>query len=165
VRARAALALLLAAALAGPATAGAHGGASVVQGSNGGYAVTVLASASGGGVDLTAYPVRRDLGEPDPAARVELAIDDGSSVRRVAAPHVGDGYEAIVAGSAQDARTWQITATVDGPAGHAVVRGTPPAQVGAGGPPTGLIAVSVVLLAALGGLVVLVRRRRMAQPA
>ena len=162
---RLAVLVVLALALWVPTAAQAHGGALLLSGSDGGYTVTVLGSASGTGVDLTAYPVRRDLGEPDPAARVSLRIDDGTRVRTAPAPLVGDGYQALVSGDAKALRTWTITATVVGPAGRSVVRGTAPATVESSWSPATLLPISAVALVLLGGLVVVVRRRRGELPA
>lgn len=162
---RAALVLLLL--LIWPAVAAAHGGTTVLSGSNAAYDLSAQASdivtAEGQkAVDLTAYPIRRGNGAPDLEADVRFSIDDGPAIR---ARRNGDGVEAIVPVSSRGQwRSWTIVTTVRGAGGKLSVTGVPVARQEDSLPPA-LVPVGVVL-ALLGiGYALLVQRRRRAQEA
>ena len=150
------LALAAAALLLAPAAAWAHGGVQVVSKTQGAYAVTVRAAPTQGGVDLTTYLVRQDLGEPDLTAQVELTLDTPQGTRTVTPEVVGDGYETIVPGKTDAWRHWGIRADVRGSAGTSTVQG---AAIGEdGGAPGWLLPATTVVVLALGGFVVARRR-------
>lgn len=153
----------LGAALLAPPAA-AHGGATLISATDGGYAITVEAAPSEtrdgrSAVDVTTYLVRRDNGAQDMRANVALTIDTGSQTLHVPTKVVGDGYEAIIPADRQAWRAWAVTAHVRGGAGQATAHADP-----TGAPdshaPSWLIPVSVVLIAAALAFVVVVRRRR-----
>lgn len=153
MRRSALLALALVLALATPAWA--HGGVQVISARDGAYAVTVRAAAAQGGVDLTTYLVRQDLGEPDLAARVTLTLDTPQGVKTVTPEVVGDGYETIVPGKPDAWRDWTIQADVRGAAGTASVQAEPIGEDGA--IPGWVLPAGAVVVLALG--VWAVRRR------
>jgi hypothetical protein len=161
-RAAAAVVVVLTAIVVVAPSARGHGGDEVAAGRNAAYVLSVQASEHRGDdgrryVDLTAYPIRRSNGAPDPQADVTFQIGDGGPVRAV--PR-GEGHEALIpADRARAWLDWDISATVRGSAGSLTVTGRPRGRPSDDGPPWLLPAGLLVLLAA-GGLVVALRRRR-----
>lgn len=164
--ARAILVLALAAALALPVAAGAHGGTLLGSAVAGPYRTQVTGAplreaGKPPAIDITVYVSDAASGTPVDDARVRTTVHlDGRAVSPMVR-RIAGGYEAVVpdTGDARIGRQ-RIDVQLAGSLGIGTLR-IDPIDDG-GGPPTALVVATVVVLAGLLGLVLRVRRRRVA---
>lgn len=135
-----------------------HGGITILDEAGNDYSARVLASNADEGIDLTTYLVRQDLGEPDASANVEITLGTPDGERTVTAKPVSGAYEAIVPGTGDEWRDWNVEVEISGVAGDATFSAEPTGESPV--PVVTLALISAVLLLAGGGFVLRMRRRR-----
>ncbi|WP_157251527.1 hypothetical protein [Patulibacter americanus] len=155
-----ALALLVAV----PAGAVAHGGILLGSAVAGPYRTQVMAAplvrpGERPAIDVTVYLSGVETNTPITDATVRTAVTVDGRTLRPPVRRIGGGYEAIVpVGDAYTVGRQRVVVDIAGPRGTGQVTVDPVPEDG--GPPTGLLAGSGVLLLLLGAWVVRVRRTR-----
>ncbi len=152
---------VLALTLAMATTAFAHGGGTVLSGTNASYKLTVQAidirlDDGQPAVDLTAYPIRRANGAPDLNAEVVFKL----GTREMDGHREGDGITAEI--PIEKGGAWRyepISASVSGAAG--TITATAAAQLDRdSGPPAWLYPVTAALIVPLIAIAIVRRRNR-----
>ena len=142
----------------------AHGGGTILTGSNDAYKLSVQAldvrlPDGRPAVDFTAYPIRRVNGAPDLNAEVVFTIGE----TKYTGERAGDGIAVEIPQKKTGAwRREPISVTLNGAAG--TLTASAEAQISSSGPPGWLVPVTIVLVLALIAITIVRRRRSAPEP-